>query len=252
MLGGHELELATTKSVSRLRARRLVAAAAGVTTLAAAVTFAAGVTVGLFSSAGHASGSNTFSAGVVSFGSPVATTCTINPMSPGDASTGWTPAGTDATCTLQATYSGSIPAYLGLDMTITGVAGTPVTPYGGTTPAAAAGLFDGTANGLQMTVTDGTPTTFLSNTSYKNQAGTAVTLSATSSVQGLLVRRASFTSGTTETITVNYQLPTSASNAYNSASTTIVLLVHAVQANNNPLPSGCAAGAVCTSGFNWS
>jgi hypothetical protein len=210
------------------------------------------VTVGLFSSAGHASGSNAFSAGVVSFGSPVATTCTINPMSPGDASTGWTPAGADATCTLQATYSGTIPAILGLDMTITGVAGTPVAPYGGATPAAAPGLFDGSANGLQVIVTDGASTSFVNNTTYKNQAGSALALSATSSVQGLLIRRASFTSGTTETITVNYQLPTSASNAYNSASTTIDLVIHAVQANNNSLPAGCAAGAVCTSGFNWS
>jgi hypothetical protein len=209
------------------------------------------VTLGFFSSAGQASGGNTFTAGVVSFGSPVTTTCTINPMAPGDASTGWSPAGSNATCTYQVTYSGNVPAFLGLDLTITGVAGSPVAPYGGTTPGAAAGLFDGSSNGLQLLVTDTAATTFLNNTTYQNQAGSPVTLSSTSSVAGLLVSRTAFTNGGTDTVTVNFKLPTSASNAYNSASSTVVLLVHAVQAANNALPAACDAGEVCTSGFNW-
>jgi len=212
----------------------------------------AGVTFGFFSSAGRASGSNTFTAGVVRFGSPVSTTCAINPMAPGDASTGWSPAGTLATCTYQVTYSGNVRAFLGLDLTITGTAGSPVAPYGGSTPSAASGLFDGTAGGLQMLVTDSSSTMFLNNTTYQDQAGSPVTLSSTSSVTGLLISRTAFTNGGSDTITVNYKLPTSASNAYNSASSTIVLLIHAVQADNNALPAACAAGRVCTSGFSWS
>ncbi|MDQ1392733.1 MAG: hypothetical protein QOF30_1710 [Acidimicrobiaceae bacterium] len=233
------------------RAKRAATVAAALLSLGATGTFVAGVTFGLFSSAGHVSGNNTFTAGVVSFGSPVSTTCAITPMSPGDASTGWSPAGSNATCTYQVTFSGNVPAFLGLDLTITGAAGTPVAPYGGSTPSAASGLFDGTANGLQLLVTD-SATNFVNNTTYQNQAGTPVSLSSTSSVTDLLISRTASTNGATDTITVNYKLPTSASNAYNSASSTIVLVIHAVQANNNALPVGCAAGNVCSSGFNWS
>jgi len=229
-----------------------VRAAALLGFLGAGATFVSGITLGMFSSAGQAGGSNTFTAGVVSFGSPATTTCTINPMAPGDASTGWSPAGAAATCTYQVTYSGNVNAFLGLDLAVTGVAGSPVTPYGGTTPSAAAGLFDGTANGLQVLVTDTAATNFLNNTTYRNQAGSAVGLTATSSVTGLLISATPMTNGGTDTVTVNYKLPTSASNAYNLASTTIVLQIHAVQADNNTLPVGCAAGKVCTSGFNWS
>lgn len=238
----------------KTRRRRAARLAAVLASLGAATSLVAGVTLGIFSSAGNSggSGANTFTAGVVSFGSPVTTTCSINPMSPGDASTGWSPAGSAATCTYQVTYSGNVNAFLGLDLSITSVAGSPVAPYGGTTPAAAAGLFDGTSNGLQVLVTDSASTNFLNNTTYQNQAGSAVALSATSSVTGLLISRTAMTNGGTDTVTVNYKLPTSASNAYNLASSTIVLQIHAVQADNNTLPVGCAAGKTCTSGFSWS
>jgi hypothetical protein len=237
-----------TNRGAKKRAATLVALLAS---LGAGATFVAGITFGLFSSAGHGSGNNTFTAGVVSFGSPASTTCTIIPMSPGDASMGWSPAGSNASCTYQVTYSGSVRAYLGLDVTITGVAGSPVAPYGGSTPSAAGGLFDGTASGLQVLATDSASTTFLNNTTYQNQAGSPVALAATSSVSDLLVGRTAVTNGGTDTITVNYKLPASASNAYNLASSTIVLVIHAVQADNNALPAGCAAGNVCSAGFSW-
>ncbi|MEA2685776.1 MAG: hypothetical protein QOE93_971, partial [Actinomycetota bacterium] len=111
------------------RTRRVARVAALLTSLGAAVSFVSGATLGVFSSAGTASGSNTFTAGVVSFGSPDTTTCKINPMAPGDASTGWSPAGSAATCTYQVTYSGNVPAFLGLDLSITSVAGSPLAPY---------------------------------------------------------------------------------------------------------------------------
>lgn len=233
-------------------AKRVARFAALFASLGAGATFVSGVTLGFFSSAGQTSGSNTFTSGIVSFGSPATTTCTIDPMAPGDASTGWSPAGSYATCTYQVTYTGNVPAILGLDLSITSGAGSPVAPYGGATPSAAAGLFDGTANGLQLLVTDTASTNFVNSTTYQNQAGSPVALSSTSSVSGLLISRTPFTNGGTDTITVNFKLPTSASNAYNLATSTMVLLVHAVQSDNNALPAGCAAGRVCTSGFSWS
>lgn len=211
-----------------------------------------GSTLGVFSSAGQASGSNTFTAGRVSLGSPVSIACALNQMSPGDASTGWSPAGSNATCTYQVTYAGNIPAFLALDFTIAGAAGTPVAPNSGTTPSAAAGLFDGSASGLQVKITDAASTTYMNSTSYGNQSGIPVPLTSTSSATNLLISRTASTNGGVHTITVNYQLPLSGSNAYNLASTTIVLVVHAVQAGNNALPAGCAAGNACSSGFSWS
>lgn len=127
---------------------------------------------------------------------------------------------------------------LGLDLTITGIAGSPVIPYGGKIPTAAPGLFDGTPTGLQLVVTDDASTTFVNNTTFQNQAGRPGSLSSTSSVAGLLVSRNAFTNGGTATITVNFKLPTSASNAYNSASSTLVLAVHAVPADIQRAPGG--------------
>jgi hypothetical protein len=228
-------------------------ASSGLLAIGAGASFVAGVALGLFGGGAQRGDADTLSTGVVSLGSPVSKTCAINAMAPGDASTGWSPAGTSATCSYQVTYSGDVPALLGLDVAITGIAGSPVTPYGGTIPRAAAGLFDGTPNGSQLVVTDDASTTFVSNTTFRNQAGSPVSLSSTSTstVAGLLVSRTAFTNGGTETITVNFKLPMSASNAYNSASSTLVLVVDAVPAENNTLPEGCASGSVCSPGSNW-
>lgn len=235
------------------RRKRLLFVGGAVVSIGAAAALLAGATFGFFSSAGVASGSNTFTAGNVVVGlDPGGTqvTCAIGPMSPGDtqASSG------DVVCKYQVKYTGNVGAYMALDLAITGSGGTPVTPYGGSAPSAAQGLYDGTANGLQLTISDGT-TTYLSGTQYNNQAGTATTLTPTSgaaSVSDLLVTASPIATNATTDITVDYSLPTTAGNAYNLATSSIVLTIHAVQADNNALPVGCAAGAVCATGMNWS
>ena len=119
---------------------------------------------------------------------------------------------------------------------------------------AAQGLYDGTSTGLQFNISDGT-NTYMSGVQYNNQAGTPTTLTPTSgsaAVTDLLVTATPVASGATTVVTVNYTLPSTAGNAYNLATSAIVLTIHAVQSDNNPLPVGCAGGNVCSTGINWS
>lgn len=235
------------------RRKRMLVIGGVVTSIGAAATLLAGATFGFFSSAGVASGSNQFTAGNVVVGlDPGGTqvTCSVGPMSPGDSQT----SGTNVACKYVVKYTGNVKAFLALDLSITGAPGTPSTPYGASAPSAAQGLFDGTANGLQFNISDGT-NTYLSGVQYNNQAGTATTLTPTGgagSVSDLLMNTTPVTANTTRTLTVNYNLPTTAGNAYNLATSAVVLTVHAVQADNNALPVGCAVGAVCSAGMNWS
>jgi hypothetical protein len=235
--------------------KRLLLVGGAVTSVGAAAALLAGATFGFFSSAGTSSGSNTFTAGHVVVGlDPGGTqvTCAIGPMSPGDtqAKSG------NVVCKYEVKYTGNVNAFMALDLSITGSPGSPIeVPYtASTAPTAAQGLYDGTANGLQLTISDGT-TTYMNGVSYTNQAGNPATLSpttGTAAIADLLVTATPIAANATTHITINYTLPTTAGNAYNLATSSMVLRIHAVQADNNALPVGCAAGAVCSTGMNWS
>jgi hypothetical protein len=233
--------------------KRLLVVGAATASVGAAAALLAGATFGFFSSAGTASGNNTFTAGNVVVGlDPGGTqvTCAIGPMSPGDtqAKSG------NVSCQYDVKYTGNVNAFMALDLHITGAGGTPTTPYGASAPSAAQGLYDGTATGLQLNISDGT-VTYMSGVQYNNQAGTATTLTpvtGTASVNDLLVTGTAITTNATTHLTVHYTLPTTAGNAYNLATSTVVMTIHAVQADNNALPVGCAAGNVCATSMNWS
>jgi hypothetical protein len=240
--------------MKKFNRKRAAIAGGAVVTIGAIAALLMGSTFGFFSSAGTASGSNTFTAGNVVVGlDPGGTqvTCAIGPMSPGDtqAKTG------NAVCKYQVKYTGNVKAFMAVDLGITGSGGTPSVTYGSTAPTAAQGLYDGTATGLQVTISDGT-TTYMNGVQYTSQAGTPATLTPTGgavSISDLLVNTTPITTNATTDITVNYTLPTTAGNAYNLATSSIVLTIHAVQADNNPLPVGCSAtGMVCATGMNWS
>jgi len=242
-----------------------------VATVGAVASLVAGVTSALLS-ATVTSGSNKFTAGTVivdQVGQPADAVCTIGPMSPGD---------TDATagngvCTFHVEYVGNVPAWLGMDVAITSAtAGTTQIPYTQTTaPTAASGLYDGTANGLQLKITDDLGTTYISDGAgnagikYKDVNNALQTFSvsgtpALGSVLQLMVSTAKQTGSPTayaRTFTVHYSLPTGSvttSNAYQAASSTLKLTFHAVQGNNNALPGACSstnAGSQCTT-LAWS
>lgn len=129
------------------------------------------------------------------------------------------------------------------------------------------GLYDETSGGLQLQVTDsanGASTYYLNGSTYKAQGGTATTLPVTSCPTGyssgytcfgatdLLVSRSAFTSSSgADTISVNYELPTTSGSPYQGEQASVLLAVHAVGAANNPLPSNCAAGSQCNVSISW-
>ena len=243
-----------------LSRKRLLFGAGGITAVGAVATLVLGTTLGLFSATPISSGSNSFTAGtvVVAAGTPASVTCSVPPVStspnnmvPGDSSTGAALGSkTDDICTYNVKYTGSAPAYLAVDVSMTN--GTPV-------------LYDASNNGLQLYLTDGSSTSYLTSTagngSTASGAGTTYNLqtSGTSSlttagVSNLLVSTTPATTGTAVAFSLNYLLPLSSGNAYQGGSVTVTLTFHAVQSGNQTLPAGCAAGKQCNAaaGFAWS
>jgi predicted ribosomally synthesized peptide with SipW-like signal peptide len=210
--------------------KRLFLAAATLASVGAVVALATGVTFGLFSASQTSSGSS-FTAGTVALppGDTVDTTCTVSPMVPGDSSTGYLPVPTGQTdtktaaCTFSVEYTGNVPAFIGIKLT-----------SGGT------GLYDGTANGLQYEISDG-------SASY----ATAGVLNSTT--QELYVSTDAASSDTVHTFTVNYALPnTNADNGYQGETATLGIAVSAVQAGNNGTAAACTAGSTCPGITAWS
>ncbi|HEV3309820.1 MAG TPA: hypothetical protein VG815_04830 [Chloroflexota bacterium] len=245
--------------------KRLLITAATVATIGSAVVLVIGVTFGLFSATSPAQ-SGTFTAGTVTLDQTKTITCVVGTLSPGDGSYGSynTESGANAQCSLPYSYTGNVPAYLAVDVSVSGTAGTSTPYYGGAAPAVAPGLFDGSANGLQLVVksTGTVANTFITGTQFTNGSNVATNVTgscsgngsesgcaASGTVNDLLIGQ--FAPTNTGTITVDYGLPTAANNAYQNAATTITLTVHAVQANNNASVAACTNSHQCTSG-SWS
>ncbi len=232
----------------KMSIRKRVAIGAGaVATIGAAATLAAGMTFGLFSATETSSG-NAFTAGTVTVGTgtPTSVVCTITNMVPGDSSAG-APIGSkaDASCTYNVKYTGSAPAWLGVDVAISN----------GSTA-----LYDGTATGLQLYLKDANSVTYLTSTAptagstFKTAGGTATSLPVGTTAD-LLVNTTAAASNTAASFTLDYALPVASGNTYQGGSTTVTLTFHAVQSGNNALPSTCTtAGQQCLagSGFTWS
>ena len=225
--------------------KRLLLAAGALAATGAVATLVAGSTFGFFS-ATTPTVSNTVTAGTVTLAQSAVSSCTITKVQPGDS----------GSCSLTVTYNGTVSAgaYLGVDLGISGTAGSPVQAYAagnaGTTPAAAPGLYDGTANGLQLSLVDSqtSPVTYMSGTSVNGSNFNG----ASPSVNDLLVNTSPAATGFATTFTLSWSLPTSANNAYQGASSTVTILVHAVQAGNNGNTTGCTAGDTCAGIGTWS
>jgi len=226
--------------------KRLLLAAGALAATGAVATLVAGSTFGFFS-ATTPTVTNTVTAGTVTLAQSAQTSCTITKVQPGDS----------GSCQFTVTYNGTVSdgAYLGVDLGVASTAaGSPVQAYAagnaGTTPTAAPGLYDGTANGLQLTLADSqsSPVTYMSGTSVNgsNFAG------ANPSIDDLLVNTAPAATGFATTFTLSWALPTSANNAYQGAGSTVTILVHAVQAGNNGSTGSCTAGDTCGSIGTWS
>jgi len=240
-----------TRSKNRRRFRT-----AGILGLALGVGFVlTGIAFGLFGSTTPSS-ANAFSAGkvVVGTGGGASVQCNVTNLAPGDASSGY-PSGSGvanqsfAQCRYFVTYSGSVPAYLGLDVAVANSGGNK--------------LYDGTSTGLQLLVQDSSGTTYIGRaaghggTNYTAQSGASfgTTLNSGATASDLLISTGPESGSPTafsDEFTVDYNLPIPASDANIGGTTTVTLTFHAVQAANNPLPSGCTSSGVSCTGLTWS
>jgi len=231
--------------------KRLLLTAGGFTTVAAAGMLVAGTTFGLFSATENNT-SSTITAGTVSVGldsGGTQVTCSVNTAVPGDSTTNAAIGNktAHASCEFDVKYTGNVNAYVGVDAAITGITN---------------GLYDGSNQGLQLYLSDGT-TTYLTSTAgngqsatgngttYDNQADAATSL-PTTGVSNLLVSPTADVPNATHHFTLDWAIPLSSGNTYQGGTATVQLTFHATQASNQTLPS-CAAGDQCnaSSTFAW-
>lgn len=193
--------------------RRIVALAATFTLIGAILALGAGMTFGLFSSNLGLLPQGVFNAGTVTLNqtNPEATVnCTVNTVAPGDSGNA---------CTMAVDYTGSLPAYIGVQL------------VGG-------GYLYNHEN-MQFGVID------------PNNAGWAsMTYEPTSATSPSVIFDGPATPGTptpqTTDLTIGYSLPTSADNNGQGQQGTVTVTVFAVQQAHNNLPAaGCAPGVFC-------
>jgi hypothetical protein len=226
----------TKSGRSRQHVLKLAAALAMVGSLAALVS---GATFGLYSSE-PSPATDAFTAGTITLTNNVTGACRTTSMAPGDS---------PAACMLGLTYSGSLSAYLAVDILIETQAGT-----GGTD------LYNppSSNNGLTVSITDnqGTPVTYTVPTTATTCPSGAPTGSTCYELDNELLGTSPYTSGATDTISTSVTLPSAAGNGYQGGSAQIILTAHAVQAKNNTMhcTTTPTAGQSCTasSGFAWS
>lgn len=221
-----------------LRQRRVLMAGALLLALGSFVTLATGITFGLFSSAPSPE-TNQFTAGTVSLTTSATGACDAVTLAPGDSPT---------PCTFQATYSGSLSAYLALDVLVETQAGSGGTPL--YNPSGTDGLTVSVSDNQTSPVTYTMPTTPTSCPSGAPAGSTCYELADE------LVGTGAFTNGFSVTFTTTTSLPLAAGNGYQGGGAEVILTAHAVQAANNPLActSTPTAGQSCTpsGSFAWS
>ncbi len=232
-----------TSGTTTTRPKRRILLAAGSAALAGAVVaFATSVTLARFQS-NHVTVTNTFAAGTVTLTTSAGGTCTASNVLPGT-----TPPG----CTLQETYTGSLSAYLGVDVLVATKAQSPGN-------LALYNPSDSTKD-LQITVADnqGAPVTYVSpSTNFGTAlgscpAGSGFDVTYTCyQLTNLLVSTTPFTSSSTAvTFTTTVSLPSNNPTGYQHGTASIVLKVHATQSRNQTL-GACTAGSSCA-GLTWS
>jgi hypothetical protein len=237
--------------------RKRIQVALALAALAAVASTSVGVTLALYSNKPTGE-TNTFVAGTVSLTNVVTGACSAstNNMAPADT----------ASCTLAATYAGTLSGYMALDVFIA----TKSNAAGGGSPTNLYNPSDQT-NEAQITVASTTPTVsyIAANTNF----GTAITCpGAGTSLDGnsytgytlcyqlsnMVVSSTPFASGSV-TFTTSITLPSTQPNTYQGSSAVVVLAAHAVQSKNNTINctvggASPPAGAVCAvaGSFAWS
>ena len=189
-------------------------------------------------SATEASGHNSLTAGTVTLANSAIANCPVTGLLPNNAS---------SACTFTATYSGSAPAYLAVDILIETQAGS-----GGTK------LYNpgDSNNDLQITITSSSPSvTYTVPTASTTCPGGAPAQSSCYELDNELVSTGALSSAAVA-FSISVKVPTTSTSGYQGGATQITLTAHAIQSKNNALSctSAPAAGSPCTPNgpFKWS
>jgi hypothetical protein len=157
------------------------------------------------------------------------------------------PGGTPGACTFTATYAGSAPAYLALDVLIETQAGAGGSKlYSPTDPS----------NALNVTITSSSPSvTYTVPTTATTCPGGAPSGSSCYELDNELVSTSALTSAAA-TFSVSVTLPQNSATGYQGGKAQLILTAHAAQSRNNTLACSAApaAGSPCTptGSFKWS
>jgi hypothetical protein len=209
-----------------------------VATVLGASWFATGATSGLFGAASP-SQTDTYQSGTVTMNSTgTSGTCTAAALVPNGSAT---------TCTLQVSYSGNLPGWMGLDIFIA------TSPGGGGENLYNPGASD---NPPVFRVSDANAVTYtLPSTALSScPSGPYITFAKCyQTTSPLLVTTAPFTSSSAPaTFTISVTVPTNNGTNYQGATAAVVITAHAVQASNNGTTTSCSAGSGCTGIIRWS
>lgn len=212
-----------------IRGVALAALAAG-----AAAALASWTSLALFQSNAQ-SQTDTFTTGTVGLGTLTpAANCDIQAVEPGES----------GTCQYTVRYVGSQPAWVGLDVQTSSVAGSTYTPPGGDRAASGAVLLGG-VSGLTLTLSDSwgnaltvpdciaAASTPASCSGVLNDQLLAAAGSSVGSPQA-----GAWSPGTQDTVIVHWALPLAARDGLQGAKAQIRLQAHAVQTADNPLVGG--------------
>jgi hypothetical protein len=220
------------------RNRRFLVSAGLITFLLGVSCLATGVTFGRFNTT-RTSQVNSFTAGKVTLNSTgTSGTCTSTTLAPTGATT---------TCSLQVTYAGNVPGWLGLDVLIAtnpGTGGENLYNPGASDHPATLGVTD--SNSVSYAL----PATALSACP---SPGPYSSFNKCYQATNLLVSKSAVTSSTPAiTFTISITVPTNNASTYQGASAAVVIQAHAVQATNNGSTSACTAGSTCPGVTSWS
>jgi len=227
------------------RKRRVGRAAVAVGIVTAVLALTVGVALAFFGDTSTSSNNLALGTVALNVGSSPSSTCTYNSLNPGDLT------GSKA-CALSVTYTGSISAFVSLDVLIETKAGS---------GAGARTLYDPTTGkGLTFSISDNGGNSF----TVPTIATTCPTAPAGSTCYELDYELAAsgptnltFSTADVVTWTVTPVFPKGAGNPYQGATATLTLTAQAVQAPGNPLPAGCNTSTIgqscpASSPFAWS
>lgn len=219
-----------------LLTKRLGLVLAGLLGIGAIASLAIGASYALFSST-PGSQQTQFTAGTVTLTKVSTDTCTFDNMNPGD---------TSPTCSYTVDYTGSVQAFLLLNVSTSSQAGSGGTP-----------LLDGTATGLQVNINDAAAADNAPGTGpNSNQmfsigsvsCSSPTTCSSSAPDQEVLYNSSNthnwVTYGQNATFDVSGYLPLTAGNGYQGGSATVTLTAWAIQVANNDNCGG--SGSPCS------